>query len=253
MEDTNLIAFKAVASFVNDLSEVFGKKQKSLALYGRLIQKTGIVHSAPILKHLDIFREFCVCNRDAIQSQNKDNLKQSKLSYNDKVYIDMSSIFNMADKDTSDVIWNHILTISALLDPANNAKQILKANIEKKTQNGESSTEEQFLNNLIEKVEKSIDPKSVNENPMNAISGLMSSGVFTDLIGTMQNGLNNGDLNINKLFSTVQNMMGNAGLDQSSGGMPGMPDLSMMMNMMGGMNMGGNGMPNISEVDEDEK
>jgi hypothetical protein len=30
MDDTTLIAFKAIASFVNDLSEEFGKRQKKI-------------------------------------------------------------------------------------------------------------------------------------------------------------------------------------------------------------------------------
>lgn len=249
MEDTNLMSFKAVASFVNDLDEVFGKRQKSLALYNRLLQKTGIVHEKPILKHLEAFREFCVLNRDSIQAQDAKLLKSNKITYSDKVYIDMNHIFNMSDKETEDVIWRHILTISALVDPANNAKQILKENITKKQQAGESSNEEAFLTSLIDKVENSIDPNAVGNNPMSAITNLMSSGVFTDLIGNMQNGLSNGELDLSKLMGTVQGMM-----SKVSGGQDniGMPDLGGMMNMFGGM-MGGGNIPNISEVDDDEK
>lgn len=267
MDDTTLIAFKAIASFVNNLSEEFGKRQKSLALYGRLIQKTGVVHEKPILKHLDAFRSFCVSNREAISSLDKNKISQSRISYSENVYIDISHVFNMADKETSDIIWKHILTISALVDPANNAKQILKENISKKKETGEPANEDEFLSSLIEKVESSIDPNSMSEDPMQAVNGLMSSGVFTELIGSMQSGLSNGNLDITKLLGSVQNMMGKMNPDAGAGNAPGMPDLSSMFSMLGAMGgMGGGGMgggfpgmnfpagpssfPSITEMDE---
>jgi len=257
MDDTTLIAFKAIASFVNDLSEEFGKRQKSLLLYGRLIQKTGIIHEKPIIKHLDSFRSFCVSNREAIQTQDKNKLSQNRITYSDNVYIDISHIFNMADKETSDIIWRHILTISALLDPSNNAKQILKDSIEKKKQSGEGSKEEEFLSGLIDKVESSIDPSAVSDNPMQAVSSLMSSGIFTDLIGTMQSGLSNGDLDLNKLLGSVQSMMGKVNPDAGGPGMsmPGMPDLSSMFGMLGGLNLNGmnSSVPNITDITDDNK
>lgn len=256
MDDTTLIAFKAIASFINDLSEEFGKRQKSLLLYGRLIQKTGIVHEKPILKHLDAFRSFCVSNREAIQIQDKNKLVQTRIVYSDNVYVDVSHIFNMADKETSEIIWRHILTISAILDPANNAKQILMESIEQKKQSGEGSHEEEFLTNLINKVESSIDPSAVSDNPMQAVSSLMSSGIFTDLIGSMQSGLSNGNLDINKLLGSVQSMMGKINPDASGSGMnmPGMPDLSSMFGMLGGLNLNDMGsVPTITDITDDTK
>jgi hypothetical protein len=258
MDDSILMSFKAVTAFVKDLNDVFGKRQKSLALYARLIEKTGIVHEKPIEKHLEAFKAFCIYNRDAISSQNKKILNNPKISYNDRVFIDMSHIFSLCenDSDTTDIIWKHILTISALLDPTSNAKKILKDSIDKNKNNGNDSKEEEFISSLIDKVEQSIDPTKVSDNPMQAISSMMSSGVITDLIGNMQSGLSTGELNLGRLMSTVQGMMtkmGGPSMENMSSpmpGMPGMPDLSMMMNMLGGMNM--SNLPQLPDSDKKE-
>ena len=64
--DNNLIIFKAIANFTQALADEFGKKQHSLALYSRLINKTTLAHDTPIKKHISVFTEFCINNREAI-------------------------------------------------------------------------------------------------------------------------------------------------------------------------------------------
>jgi len=254
MDDTILMSFKAVAAFVKDLNEVFGKKQKSLALYARLIEKTGIVHEKPIEKHLEAFKAFCIYNRDAISSQNRKELNNPKISYNDRVFIDISHIFNLCenDTDTTNTIWRHILTISALLDPTSNAKKILKETIEKNQNEGGDSKEEEFISSLIDKVEQSIDPTKISDNPMSAVSSMMSSGVITDLIGNMQNGLANGELDLGRLMNTVQGMMTKMGGPRvESNSITGIPDYASMMNILGGLgNM--NGLNNLPKIERKE-
>ena len=66
-----------------------------------------------------------------------------------------------------------------------------------------------FLENIINRVEDAVDPNS--NNPMEAVSGIMSSGIFTDLVSGMGNGLQNGDLDLNKLLGTVQKMVSKLG------------------------------------------
>ena len=58
MDDSSVLKFKAITSFVNDLNEEFGTKQKSISLYHRLLEKTGIIHTTPVLKHIDCFPPF---------------------------------------------------------------------------------------------------------------------------------------------------------------------------------------------------
>lgn len=267
--DYNLIAFRAITSFTNDLSENFGKHNHELKLYDRLIGKTSISHDKAIKKHIDIFREFCIANRDHLVLKDFKNFVTTKIEYSEKVFIDFSKIFNKADSENSEAIWKHLLTISALLDPAGNAKEILKKSKEK--------SEANFLTDIINKVESHVKPDA---NPMEAVSSIVSSGVFTELLTGMNDGIQNGSLDLGKLMGAVQTMctglsgnqgsssapagnndMGNmlnnlmAGMNNpSSGGNPGIPDLSQLTNMLGPM-LSGLNQPqkvSVSEVKPDD-
>ena len=141
----------------------------------------------------------------------------------------MKPIFEKADSETKEIIWNHLLTISAAVDPAGKAKQILEENAKK------GDNEASFLSDIIGKVEKQVDPQT-SKNPMEAVSSIMNSGIFTDLLGGMGNGIQNGSLDLGKLMGTVQNMVGSLTSQmQESGvgeGTDGAPDLSGMLGML---------------------
>jgi hypothetical protein len=269
--DTSLITFKAISTFTNELNELFKDEQRSLKLYCHLINKTTLAHDKPIKKHVEAFRKFCVDNRDAITGKDGSKLVATKIEYSTKALIDMEQIFLLADRETISVIWSHLLTISALVDPAGKAKQILQ----EKTDGG---TEANFLTDIISKVENHVDPDS--NNPMDAISSIMKSGIFTDLVGGMGNGLQDGSLDLGKLMGTVNTMvtslsgqaegqegggdamnmintmMGSMMAGTNSGesnesNTPDMPDLSAMMGPMLGALAGGNGkggMPDLSAM-----
>ena len=245
--DNNLICFKAISNFTTELSESFATKQRSLKLYNRLINKTSISHDISIKKHIDAFRLFCISNRDAIITKNIDKITHTKISYSQRVYIDIVDIFNLSDNDTKKVIWEHILCISALVDPAGKAKEILRDNLE----NGKSSSgETNFLTDIIDKVEKHVDP---NANPMEAVSSIMKSGIFTELIGGMNQGLSDGSLDIGKLMGAVQGMVGQLG--EKTGANPENDNtMNMLSSMMGNLGSGGGGggggggMPDIANM-----
>lgn len=227
MDDLSLLAFKTIFCFIKELSDAFGAKQHSLLLYHRLMEKTSFMHTKAVQKHLALFRGFCVNNAEAIQSKNAKVLRAGVIKYSDRVFIDMNKLFEMADKETVEVMWKHILAITAYLDPSSNAKKILKETMDEKKTQGESGIEEEFLSGLIEKVESSINPEEIKD-PLQAVNKIMTSGVFNDLMSNMQNGLSSGKLDLNKLMGTVQGMMGKMG-----GG--GDVDMSSMMNMMSGL------------------
>jgi hypothetical protein len=225
-DDMMLLGFKAISNFTCELSELFGDKQKSLKLYARLIKATTLNHDVAIKKHFDAFRKFCIENRDAIMEKNHANLT-GNVTYSDRVYINLINIFQHADAETKSAIWKHILIISALVDPAGKAKQVLR----EQQENKESSGGADFLSNLISKVEAHIDTDA-NANPMQAVQSIMASGVFTELVGGMNDGLSNGTLDIGKLMGTVQGMMG-----AMNGGGGSAPDMAGMMGMLSGMKM----------------
>jgi hypothetical protein len=236
-EEVSLITFRAICSFVNDLNDVYGSRYKPLKLYNRLISQTKITHDQAIKKHISIFQDFCHNNRNAISSQDPNKLSASKISYSDRVFIDMTHVFGMSDAETTPVIWRHILTISAILDPANKAKDILKKNV-KPPGNDETA----FITNIMSKVEENIKPDA---NPMEIVSGMMQSGVFTELMTNMQGGLSSGKLDIGKLLGAVQGMVSNISEDAKDN-----PDATQAMGMLNGL-MGNLTSPNPSGAPPD--
>jgi hypothetical protein len=196
VSEENLKAFKAIADFVTALSNAFGDQFKSLELYAHLIKKTTLLHKKLIVKHINAFRDFCVNNRENIDNKMSDNLKKRQIIYSLKVYIDMSKIFAIANKEEKSLIWDHILNISSVLDPAGRAKSILNKN--------KGGKENEFLTNIISKVEQNVDPDA---DPLKAVGEIMKSGIFTELVGNMGEGLEKGDLDLNKLLGTVQTMV----------------------------------------------
>lgn len=223
-----LIAFKAISEFTKELSQNFTTKDKnhSLKLYEHLLNKTTLSHDKAIKKHVDAFRIFCIDNRDAIKNKNISLLKNKKVYYSTRVFIDFSTIFKESDKDTANIIWKHLLTISALVDPAGKAKDILKSS--------SGTKEADFLNNIIDKVESSVNP---NSNPLEAISSIMTSGVFNDLITGMNNGIQNGELDLGKLMGTVQTMCSTLSNDIGSDNPVDNP-MNMLNSLMSSMNTG---------------
>lgn len=201
--DSLLKSFQCIVKFVEDLSTEFGNKQHSLVLYNRLIGKTKITHQDSIKRHVQAFSDFVFKNEEAILKKDTSKMKEPIILYSKKVNIKMDEIFKMADNETAQVIWKHLLVIMNNINPNTEAMEILKKSLEEKSNEGE------FLSNLVQKIEKSVDPNT--NDPMTAIMGLMSNGVFTDLISSMNSGMQSGSLDIGKLFNTVQGMMGSLG------------------------------------------
>ena len=253
MDNTQLLIFKAITGFISDLDQEFGKRHKSIALYNRLLEKTGIIHVAPINKHIDCFRSFFNTNQKGMEEKNAEGFVNPKIAYSDRVYVDVGTVLRQSNKENSQIIWKHLLTIWGLIDSTSSARRILQESF------GQSpNTEEDFLANIIDRVEKTVGDGSIpTDNPMSAISSLMQSGVMTDLVSGMQKGLSDGSLDVGKLMNSVQGMIGKMGGGSSSGGSSGgggMPDLSQMMStigpMMAGMMGGGNGggMPDLGQM-----
>jgi hypothetical protein len=236
LSDSNLLIFKAISNFTTCLSDVFGNEHRSLKLYAHLINKTALINEKPILKHIDAFRVFCIANKDALVEKdiNKIDENNKKIEYSIRVYIDIPFIFSKSDRETTQIIWKHLLTIYALVDPNGKARQVLKS----RTGTGESNSEDDFLSNIIQKVEDNVDP---NANPMEAVSSIMQSGIFTELVGGMGSGLEDGTLDLGKLMGSVQKMVTTLN-DEHGGGENGEGDeaVNMINTMMGTIQAGAN-------------
>jgi len=223
-DNTSVLIFKAITNFINDLHTEFESRHKSITLYHRLLEKTGIMHTGPISKHIDCFRNFFNKNKEAMETRDATKFTETKVMYSDRVYVDIATVLKQSNSESKEIIWKHLLTIWGLIEPTSLAKQTLKEMLKN------DDKESRFLTNIIDKVEQTVDPSKMSGNPMEMISGLMQSGVFNDLINGMQGGLTDGSLDMNKLMGSVQGMMTKLSPD---GQVP--PEIANMMNMMGPM------------------
>ena len=232
LSDSNLLIFKAISNFTTCLSDVFGHEHRSLKLYAHLINKTALINEKPILKHIEAFKAFCIANKDSLVEKDVTKIDENnkKIIYSNRVYIDIPFIFSKSDRETTQIIWKHLLTIYALVDPTGKAKEILRSK-----KNSSELSEDNFLSNIIQKVEDNVDP---NANPMEAVSSIMQSGIFTELVGGMGSGLEDGTLDLGKLMGSVQKMV--TTLNEEHGNNNGESDEAMKMinTMMGSIQAG---------------
>jgi hypothetical protein len=232
--DTSLICFKAISAFCSELGKLFGKKYRSLKLYCRLISKTTLSHDKAIHRHIEAFKVFCVRNRQAIIDKQSNMFETDIVEYSSRVYINVKHIFEVADSDTQQVMWKHLLIISALVDPAGEAKKILRDSLKSHAENNGDGNktvhETAFLENIITKIESHVDPTS--SNPMEAVSTIMQTGIFTELVNDMNSGLNNGKLDMSKLMGMVQGMMSSM---EKVGGEDATQSINMINTMMSSM------------------
>jgi hypothetical protein len=200
MEDkTQILCFKAIHTFVTELNKDFGSQFHGLELYARLIEKTTFAHEQAIRRHVEAFRKFCVDNREAIQERNSELFKTPKTEFSERISIDFKSIFLKSSLEQRNIIWQHLLTIAAITDPTSTAKQLLREGA-----TTDAGKETEFITNIIDKVESHVQPGA---NPMEAIGGIMSSGIFSDLLGSMNSGVSSGELDMGKLMGVVQGLM----------------------------------------------
>ena len=119
----------------------------------------------------------------------------------------------MCDKEEEKVVWNHLLTISAVLNPMGNAKQILKdltASSSGKKGAGSDLNEDNFLKNIMDKIGSEVENYDTeNMNPMQMIGSMMSSGALNDIFQSISSGLNEGNLDLGSMMNSMQSLVGN--------------------------------------------
>lgn len=196
-ESGELLIFKAISTFIIELGRLYEKDHVPLGLYKRLILKTKISHTRPIKKHIAAFQLWLNENKEAINGQNHVLFKSKIIKYSDNVYIDMAKIFEIASADdVSNTIWKHIKTIHSLINGGQGSIIVADEKFEK---------ENDFISEVMKKVETHIDPKS---DPSQALSNMMNSGIFNDLLGSMNKGITDGSLDLSKLISITTGMLG---------------------------------------------
>jgi hypothetical protein len=259
--DINKSCYESISTFIKELNTWFGKTNKPLRLYSKLISKTHLAHPEAVEKHIKAFRIFCKSNHDAIVNEISENIV-GNIVYSEtcsRIYIDISGILKSTDPETVKVILNHLLFISALVDPNGKARDTIKKN--KNTT--EKSSPPDFLKDIMSKVGDAMSGGNSGDST-SSIMNLMTS--LPNLLSGMQNGFSEDsikglietatdmmstlrvegkdDLNINSTLDSLKDVM------DSSSNSKTPPDMSSIMSMISKLGSSTkNAMPEINKSD----
>lgn len=208
-EPNNLMTFKAIQSFVGTLGDLFEEKQYSLKLYKIHLSKTKYTNIKARTKHIDAFKDFCKSYESAILNKDKKQLNGAKISYSDHVFIDVEEIFKLADEETQNTIWKHLLTIGALLFPHTDAKNVLKEDKSTKEalrdQIKSKGKEGEFIANIMDAIPT--DEKTSND-PMAVLSSIMKPEVMGKIFSSFQQNMTSGNFDLGKMVGVLQSVIG---------------------------------------------
>jgi len=197
MDQHEFAIFKAISDFVADLNTVYGEKHKSIALYHRLVSKTTILDKDPVRKHIGVFTRFCDANSKALEEKDANRIVDPLIKYSDRVFVKLDTIMEHSDSETRAAIWNHLLTINALIYPGERSLELLRTSRE--------ASDDDFITDIIDAVSSNIDP-TTNTNPMAAAMALVSSGKLTDIISSMSDKFASGTLDPEAMLKKVSSM-----------------------------------------------
>lgn len=215
------MAFSAIQNFVSDLSESFNNN-RPLSLYNKLVG--GNISDQALRKHVELFKNFCIHNREGIVDRNIDLFNQNRIVYSDKAYLDFSYIFGDSLEEDG-AIWRHLLTVSAIVDQEGEAKKVLESlsAVAQSSENTEScksdraSSSENVLGDIVAKLSSQINVDT--DDPMKAVQGLINSGVFAELVQEVSTKIKEGKID---LASTLKmaGMAGFGGANMPASGFP---------------------------------
>lgn len=226
--------FNSIVSFVEALHSEFGKNNKPLQLYNHLLEKTHATNTVPVSKHILAFKSFISINKDHLLSKKFSEINGT-IFYSEKVFINMTKIIKNSDELDLEIISKHLYNIWAHIEPESEAQNILKTlSTGVLNKNAENSNENDFIENIMNKVESAVGNKKLDEtsNPMEAMQTLMQSGIFNDIFQGMTTGVKSGKLDINKMLGTVQNLVKKISPEDGNN------QLDNMMGMLGPMMSG---------------
>jgi hypothetical protein len=208
-------AVKAIKDFTIELNEMFGKKKQgsSLALYNRLLKSIQLSDENSVAKTLLGFNEFFNLNSKFILEENSlSNIPRGtiiKYGSSTSICIDIQHFIYESDDETKEVIRQHLLTIYCLLNPE--SKQMAAAELNKSLQSlniDQESNEGKFLTNFFQSANQSLSETAQPDNPMSAITSLLTSPIFSNLLTNLQSGVSKGNIDPQKMIGSLTGALG---------------------------------------------
>uniref|UniRef100_A0A6C0LYY1 Uncharacterized protein n=1 Tax=viral metagenome TaxID=1070528 RepID=A0A6C0LYY1_9ZZZZ len=205
--------FGAMKEFVHELSKMFPQDTK-VQLYNRLLIATSPSDSKFVTKHINAFGMFFSNYKDIIL-EGSEFPRNSCIVYTPgRIFIDIQGCIHRGDAEVRVAIYDHLLTILALMDPSDTnilskleALSISHHNSPQESGTPKGSKEEQFIGNIMGKVEQTLGQSGTADNPMAAITSLLASGIMNDMTQGFQSGLESGEFDTRKLIGTMKNAM----------------------------------------------
>ncbi len=216
--NTENITFRAIKDFTDVLWNKFGSKDYSksypIDLYHRLINKVtegGL--SGGVDRYISGFKLFFNEYGDYLSStENLSNIPNgTQIKYSDRVYIEINKFIYKSTGQEKEIIRQHLTIINAAINPTEKSLSICKKNV---TPSGKVNVEEvlnqmglsihekegEFVAKIIEKVSASMEGSDAKD-PSTIITGLLTSGVLTDMIGGITGGAG---MDLSKLLGCLQ-------------------------------------------------
>ncbi len=215
LSNNQKLAFTAISEFVTALSTTFGSRsgpnrigvhQRALDLYSRLLEHVnpGVVKPEVVVKHLSPFSEYLVRNMKDILARR--NTLEERIQYNEKIYLALKLMLDKADENTKTVIWTHLLTITTILFPDSDSREVL--------QNLQASpivsNEEKIIHQMIGEVAPLME--GAQGNPIAIATKLMKNGTFARMVKDMESKATSGELDVNNLIGSALKMFQSPGI-----------------------------------------
>lgn len=198
---------------VDGLWELFGssKQVTPLALYHRLIQHIKEEDPGPGIERCvsgfaTFFRTYSACLSDS-EEMMKTIPRDTVIRYGSSknVYLEIQKYLYKARGDNREIIRQHLLTISAIIEPSEAALAELDAAAPLLERMGlnDGSKEGEFVTGIMQKAKSAMENVETDD-PSAAIMGLFSSGIVTDMVQGLQSGVQDGTMDMNKLLGSMQ-------------------------------------------------
>jgi len=214
MQERYVEAFNGVKFFVDDLWFLYGDNStpSPINLYKRLLSKVDSGDTEVVNKFLNGFKYFLsTYEKQIVEGRLLDIPKGVRVNYGDskRVYLEIQKYIYKADDTTRLAIKQHLLTISAILDPSKEKLDQLDENKIEDFGIDESTPEGRLFGDIMYQTREAMNGVD-SSNPTIALMTLMKSGVISNMVNTLQNKAESGEIDIQSLIGTMQTAMGSA-------------------------------------------
>lgn len=202
-----LSAFQTFTDFLNNLSDYMTDSKiampRSITRYHRLVSAVKFNQEKVFNRHISTLRDFCVANRDSFPAL---RFTTPTLRFSDLIFIEFPDLFNKVDSDTTMIVWEYLYSLSGLLDEHSLVKGTSPSG-------GETRVVDEQFNTLVGTDTNplgmlgSLAGSQGGVNPMAMLGTMMNPDTMNDIMGTFNEEVESGNINLDELTSQVGTMM----------------------------------------------